>query len=291
MNDRSWPRRFHENGDDRLLRDLDWACSIMDRLEKLERETRPSGGDETSKDKDLKSREAIFWAGCLMRVFAGWAIDHQQGLAMAGRKSAGAPTSKMMDNPQFVEEKARRDSHENERAAIEIDHSFDRLSAEQQRRFSSQVAEFLKNEVFPSSLAEGLCALEFGEALPIVKKAKVEREKRNYTERTMQLQALKYIEYERGKGSPVGEARETVSSHFGVDTEAIRKWDGPLRKSLGDSYVSRELTRAFEDGEMVTRFKRHPNAAEFDFLHERSAFPTMTQAGKRFKQSLKDKKK
>jgi hypothetical protein len=290
MNDRSWPRRFHENRDDGLLRDLDWAWSIMNCLEKLERETRPSGGDETSKDKDLKSREAIFWVGCLMRVFAGWAIDHQQGLAMAGLKSAGMHTSKMTDNPQFVEEKAKRDSHENERAAIEIGHSFDPLSDEQQRRFSSQVAELLK-DVFPSSLAEGLRALEFGEVLPIVKKAKVDGQKRNYSERMMQLHALKYIEYERGKGSPVGKARETVSSHFGVDTEAIRKWEGPLRKSLGDSYVSQELTRAFEDGEMVNRFKKHPNAEKFDFLDETRVFAVMTQAAKRFNRSLRDKQK
>jgi hypothetical protein len=105
------------------------------------------------------------------------------------------------------------------------------------------------------------------------------------------LQALKYIEYERGKGSLASEARKTVSSHFGVDTEAIRKWDGPLRKSLGDSYVSRELTRAFEDGETVNRFKRHPNAAENCLFDETRAFATMTKAGKRFIQSLKDKKK
>jgi hypothetical protein len=223
----------------------------MDRLEELERETRPSGGDEPSKDKDLKSREAIFWAGCLIRVFAGWAIDHQQGLAMADLKSAGAPTSKMMDNPQFVEEKAKRDSHENERAAIESDHSFDRLSAEEQRRFSSQVAELLE-DVFPKSLAEGLRALEYGEILPIVEKA-TRRDKRNYTERMQQLEALKYIEYERGRGSFVGKARETVGSHFGLDTEAIRNWEDALRKSLGDTYVSRELTRAFESGELVKR--------------------------------------
>ena len=290
MNDRSWPRRFHENRDDGLLRDLNYTHSIMDRLEKLERETRPSGGDETSKDKDLKSQEAIFWAGRLIRVFAGWAIDHQQGLAIAGLESAGAPTSKMIDKPQFVEEKAKRDSHDNECAAIEIDHSFNRLNAGQQRKFSSQVAEFLK-VVFPSSLAEGLRALEFGEVLPIVRKAKVEGEKRNYTERMMQLEALKFIEYERGKGSPVGEARKTVSYHFGVDTEAIRKWDGPLRSSLGDGYVSRELTRALEDGEMVKELKRHPNAAEFHFISETRVFATMTEAGKRFKKSLKDKKK
>jgi hypothetical protein len=262
----------------------------MDRLEELERETRPSGGDETSKDKDLKSREAIFWAGCLMRVFAGWAIDHQQGLAMAGLKSAGAPTSKMMDNPQFVEEKAKWDSHENERAAIESDHSFDRLSAEQQRRFSSQVAELLEG-VFPNSLAEGLRALEYGEILPIVKKAKAGGDKRNYTERKQQLQALKYIEYERGKGSLVGKARETVGSQFVVDIEAIRKWEGPLRKSLGDSYVSRELTRAFEAGEMVNRFKKHPEAAQFHFFDETRFFADMTQAGARFNQSRKNKKK
>jgi hypothetical protein len=287
MNDRSRPKRFHENRDDGLLRDRRQARSIMDRLEELERETRPIGGDEPSKDKDLKSREAISLAGHLMRVVAGWAIDHQQGLAMAGLKSMGGPTSKMMDSQQFLEEKEKLDSHENEHAAVEIDHSFDRLSAEQQRRFCSQIAEFL-NVIFPRSLAEGLNALEFGEVLPIMKKAKFEGDKRNYTERMAQLQALKYIEYERGKGSLVGKAREIVGSHFGVDTEALRKWDGPLRKSLGDSYVSRELTRAFEDGEMESRFKKHPNAEIFEFFAE---FPTMTQAGKRFKQSLKDKKK
>jgi hypothetical protein len=291
MNDRSWPRRFHENRDDGLLRDLDWARSIMDRLEKLERETRPTGGDETSKDKDLKSREAIFWAGYLMRVFAGWAIDHQQGLGMAGLNSMAAPTSKMMNNPQFVEEKAQRDSHENERAAIEMEHSSNRLSPEQQRSFSAEMVELLKYHVLPRSLAEGLRALEFGEVLPILKKAKVEGEKRTYTERMMQLEALKYIEYERGKGSLVSEARETVGSHFGVDTEAIRKRQGALRKSFGDSYVSLELTRAFEDGGMVKEFRKHPNAERLSFFREKSAFPTMTQAGKRFNQSLKDKKK
>jgi hypothetical protein len=57
----------------------------------------------------------------------------------------------MMDDPQFVEEKAKWDSHENERAAIESDHPVDRLSAEQQRRFSSQVAELLEG-VFPNSV-------------------------------------------------------------------------------------------------------------------------------------------
>jgi hypothetical protein len=202
----------------------------------------------------------------------------------------GAPSSTMMGSQQCLEEKEKLDSHENERAAVEIDHSFDRLSAEQQRRYCSQVAEFL-DVIFPRSLAQGLSALEFGEVLPIVKKAKVNGGKRNYTERMAQLQALKYIEYERGKGSLVGKAREVVGSHFGVDTEAIRKWDGPLRKSLGDSYVSRELTRAFEDGGTENRFRNHPNAEGIESFAESRAIPTLTQAGKRFKQSLKDKKK
>jgi hypothetical protein len=56
MNDRSWPKRFHENRDDGLLCDTLQARLIMDRLEELQRETRPSGGDETSEDKGLKSR-------------------------------------------------------------------------------------------------------------------------------------------------------------------------------------------------------------------------------------------
>lgn len=77
MNDRSWPRRLWENRDDGLLRDHIQTRSIMDRLEELERETRPSGGDETSKDKDLKSREAIYgsetiWIGrCADRISLG----------------------------------------------------------------------------------------------------------------------------------------------------------------------------------------------------------------------------
>ncbi len=284
-----WPKRFLEDRGAEPLREIGMAYSMLNRLEQLERETRPSGGDLTSKDKDLKSREAIFCAGYLIRLLAGWAIDHQQGLAMGGLISAEAPIPEMENDPSFAVEKAKLDSHENERIGNEAQNQPRDFTPVQQRRFAAQVAALLKSSVFPADLAEGLRALEFGEVRSILQKENVEGEKRNYTERVMQLRALEYIEYEKARGRSKESAREVVKGRFGVTADAIRKWERPLRESLGSTIVSRALITARQDGELVRRVKMGPNAATFNDLTEQRYLYQMELAGRVYKESLKAK--
>ena len=288
MSDKSWPNRPHEERGDETLHDNVMVRSIIDRLDVLERETRPSSGDATSNDKDLKSREAIACAADLILYLAGWAIDHQQGVAMRGLKSYGqAPTPEPMSDSTYVDEKKALDSHENERVAVESNKRGRDLPPERQREFSVQMVELLGDYIFPKSLAEALRALDFGEVQPILQKA--EGDKRNYTERTAQLRALEYIEFETAKGTLKNTARQMVGSHFKFGVEAIRKWEAPVREALGGSLVSRALLTARQDGELIKRIKMRPDASQFQLFFENRYYDRMQMAGKAYWRSREEK--
>jgi hypothetical protein len=284
MSDESWPNRPHEDRGDETLHDNGMVRSIIDRLDVLERETRPSSGDATSNDKDLKSREAIACAADLILYLAGWAIDHQQGVAMRGLKSYG---QEPMSDSTYVDEKKALDSHENECVAVVSNKRGRDLPPERQREFSVQMLELLGDYIFPKSLAEALRALDFGEVQPILQKA--EGDKRNYTERTAQLRALEYIEFETAKGTLKNTARQMVGSHFKHGVEAIRKWETPVREALGGSLVSRALLRAREDGELVKCIKMRPDASQFRLFFENRYYYRMQMGGKAYCRSREEK--
>jgi hypothetical protein len=289
MSDESWPKRPHEDRGDESLRNNVMVCSIIDRLDVLERETRPSGGDATSNDKDFRSREAIAWAAHLILYLAGWAIDHQQGVAMRGLKSAEqAPTPEPMSDSTYVDEKKALDSHENECVAVESNKLGRDLPPERQREFSVQMVELLGDYIFPKALAEALRALDLGEVQPILQKA--EGDKRNYTERTAQLRALEYIEFETAKGTLKNAARQVVGSHFQHEVEAIRKWKAPVKEALGGSLVSRALLRARQDGKLVTLIKMRPDASQFQLFFEDRYYYRMQMAGKAYLRSRQEKR-
>jgi hypothetical protein len=62
------------------LKDDPEVVSILKELDKLERESRPSLGAD-AKRKDIAAHDAIAFAAGLLEYVAGWAIDHQKGLA------------------------------------------------------------------------------------------------------------------------------------------------------------------------------------------------------------------
>jgi hypothetical protein len=291
MRDQIWPKRINEGGFEKPLRDHPQVRVIIDRLQELERETRPSGGGASSEDKDIKSREAIAWAGDLILHLVGWAIDHQQGLAIKGLKSAEQAVScDLMSNPTFVNEKTALDSHENERVAVEANAQRARnLPPERQREFSAQMVELLGDYVFPNTLADALRALDYGEVQSILQKANVAGEKRNYTERISQLRALEFIEFEKAKGISKTMSREVVGNHFGYGVEAIKKWKKRVSEALGISYVTRALLRARKDGNLVRRTKMRLDANQYEILLENRYFDRMKKASDTYKKSLREK--
>ena len=63
-----------------------YVASLIDKLSELERKTNPEGGARTAKRKDLAAFRALRTAGKLVNALAGWALDHQAGLALKNLK-------------------------------------------------------------------------------------------------------------------------------------------------------------------------------------------------------------
>ena len=74
----------NSEGKERPLSENPHALGLLNRLGELEKRTRPEGGPSTSQGKDLAAFDALCAAGELVRYVAGWAIDHEIGLAVMG---------------------------------------------------------------------------------------------------------------------------------------------------------------------------------------------------------------
>ena len=61
-----------------------YVADLIDRLRELEIKTDPKGGAQSAKGKNLAASEALGIASNLVKVLAGWALDHQAGLALKG---------------------------------------------------------------------------------------------------------------------------------------------------------------------------------------------------------------
>src|SRR6516164_2513096 len=92
-NRRVWPHRDREHpsaqaGDEEhlgALIDTKYVRLMLERLDELEKKTRPSASSgDVAEGKDLAAREAMTTVAHLVRYAAGWAIDHQVGLAIEG---------------------------------------------------------------------------------------------------------------------------------------------------------------------------------------------------------------
>jgi|SRR6516165_6603648 len=67
---------------------------LIDRLMELERKTDPKNGMQSAKGKDLAAFCALKIAGQLVSALAGWALDHQAGLALEGLEFVPLGTSR-----------------------------------------------------------------------------------------------------------------------------------------------------------------------------------------------------
>ena len=87
---RVWPHRYRELSDTKTgeqkgaLVDNSSVRLLLERIGSLEEQTRPSLGEKSAMEKDLAVFEALSCALQLVSHVAGWAIDHQCGLAKEG---------------------------------------------------------------------------------------------------------------------------------------------------------------------------------------------------------------
>lgn len=244
-----WPSRHREHpslkpGDQQHkgpLSDTQYVRMMLERLDKLERDTRPSAGPQTATGKDGAAFEALHFAGKLVEYVAGWAIDHQIGLALKQKRSVPLGTFQAKAHPEYVAERAAVDDHEHERAGGS------RAALDPATQRAALINLLVANAGgFPGDVQyaaiDALEALEFEEVLPIIAPAEGNR-KVKLMEMRMQLQVVGFVEFQIATGSRKYEALEMAEKVISASASTIAGWEYLLRKELGYLPVLRTLSR------------------------------------------------
>jgi hypothetical protein len=295
---RVWPRRNREHptakpGDQQHTKPLienELVRALIERLDSLEKRTRPSGGEETEHGKDLAAFQALHFAGDLVRHVAGWAIDHQIGLATArlGFVPLGTPQVKAHDD--YIEARAMVDGHEHERiGGNSID--LDPLTARDAliNLLLANSGGFSQSVQRPA--IEALEALEFGEVTPMVARAK-SNQKVKLIEARLQLEIIGFVEFQSaafGHGARLAAQKKASSVLEIVGVDAIRGWGKRLRGELGELTVVRALSRYANWGRSYKAGKeqwaagkdRDPEA--YMVFEELGGLPALHEAAKKYR--------
>ena len=238
-----WPKRNAEHRPDKHAK---YVELLVEELNALERATRPSGGAKTAVGKDLAAFKALQVAGQLVDALAGWALDHEVGLALSRLEFLPLGPQSLRKLPEYIGAKSQVESHNHERdgGAVFSGVATDRLGPAE-RRIALRNLLHANPGGFERSLVldlhEGLESLEWGKPTPLLQPVK-SKSHAGLREIRCRLRAICFVEYERGKGVKKFKAQEQAAEAFGVDSETIRSWEKRLREELSHLEVSRRCT-------------------------------------------------
>jgi hypothetical protein len=249
-NEPVWPHRIRERPKtdgavERPLVEDTYVSYLLGRLDGLEKQTRPSGGMGTSKAKDMAAFDALELAGELVASVAGWAIDHQIGLAAKGLQFVPLQPSGTKDHPEYLEGRMRVDSHEHEKAGAR--ETGDKHDPEFLRKCLMNLL-LLNPGGWPAWLcqqtSDAIERLEYGEIPPIFDPVK-EGRKRNLPMRKLERDAVAMVTFRRHAYKMTKEeALSEVAGALGVSPDTVKSWEWRLRGASGfgklevDRYLS-----------------------------------------------------
>jgi transcriptional regulator with XRE-family HTH domain len=295
-----WPSRHRERpslrkGDEQHkgpLIETSYVRLLLERLDGLEQKTRPSSGDLNAERKDLAAFDALKFAGNLVRYVAGWAIDHQIGLAAEGLKFVPLQPFGTKNHPQYLAERSLVDSHAHEKTGGVRSHDDDDGGAFVARK--SLVNLLRANPgAMPSWLRhktiEGLEALDYGEVQPMFAPISTGR-KRDLTLLRYQLQALALVAYRRKLGLKKEKSLEQVADALGISPHTLLSWETRLRNEFGRLQVDRTISFAENHASWVAAARkkaRRGEEAEDTEVHEAGYDDVaLMKLGKKYKAAL-----
>lgn len=223
--------------------------SILDDLDRLERETRPSGGAKTAKDKDLKAQQALYMASSLVHVVAGWAVDHVSGLA---KDNLDPLTYERTDRRRegYKSDQMIRDNHDHEKIG-----NSERLtlSRDQARRLLVNLLKFNPGAFPPSLQTDAIEAFgHISVGIPDAMFALAPNGSRyNPDVARLQLQVIAIIAYRKAlNGTPKERSIDDIVAMFQsfgnkvTSFETIKSWERRLRQKVGDEVVDQYVLAA-----------------------------------------------
>jgi hypothetical protein len=266
-----WPHRnlstiSDADGRERPLSENPRALHLLSRLGELEKRTRPDGGDSTSKGKDLAAFNALCAAGELVDYVAGWAIDHEVGLATGGFQFVPRQPSQTKNHPHYLQQKSIVDQHSHEKIGAS-EHGRGKSDPQFLR---SCLINLLKGNSggWPDWLCraaiDALEALEFGEVHPIFERNSAGN-KRDLTQRKLMVRAIAMVQFRRtAYGASKEEALEEVGNAIAASANTVKSWEVRLRAEI-PLEVDRTLAFAKNHASFVAEaLKRRQRGQPFD---------------------------
>lgn len=220
-------------------------AELIAELAALEIATRPQDGVRTAEGKDRNAVKALTLANQLVRAVAGWAVDHQMGLALLGQASGPDVPPEMSQHSLHKAVLKIVDQHQHEISGAQgFTKSVSPMTARQ------TLSNFLQTNpgAFPFKMAaeaiDALTALDYNEVRPIFQPLKGRR-KIGLPELYGQLTALFWLShYVDGRGFKKFEALSRVADAFGISTATLRSWEQRVPKELGALKVKIHLENA-----------------------------------------------
>jgi hypothetical protein len=234
--------------------------ALLKQLEQLEKSTRPSRGEQTAAGKDRAAFQALQTAGALVKHVAGWAIDHQIGLATKGLKHVPLGPPEAREHPDYIAAQLAANSHEHEMVGASgktLDPVIERAAL--LNLLIANPGGF--PAVVQRPAREALEALEFEEVLPILAPVKGNR-KVKLVELRLQLQVVGFLEFQIATGVKKLEAVKTASRALCAGESTITGWEYRLRKELGPATVARTIARYSNWGRTYTASKERRAAGD-----------------------------
>jgi hypothetical protein len=227
-------RRNRDAGLDNKRDLLDWAS---EHLHEIQEGTDPKRGEATETGKDLAAFEALEIVGVIARSLAGWAIDHQLGLAIADKQFVGLTGYQTKEHPDYLSMRSEVDIHEHELKGAAVASSNGDLTGSQMRRF-------LRNLLYPNSLGmlknqqmqfvKALDAAQFGEPNDFFIYGS-RRSRKNFSKaHELMFEALAYVRFHKQlDGTEIRDGWADVSIAFGVEINTVKGWSSELKAHHG----------------------------------------------------------
>jgi hypothetical protein len=263
-----------------------YVLSLIDKLSELERKTNPEGGARTAERKDFAAFHALQTAGKLVNALAGWALDHQAGLALKKLKFLPRQPSGTRTHPDYLRARASVDDHQHERNG-------GRLTV-----IEPLVARRLLINLLcanPGGFHGGLRrmavtaleALEYDEIQPFLKPDPNNR-KVNLTVLGLQLRAIELVEYRVSRGTKKYIALKEVAGALSVSVDTIRSWKSRLQKEFGQLEVARRMSfvvNSKNKDDAQQRSFRGDETAEREYWEEQYGQKALRELAEQYKNS------
>lgn len=214
-----------------------YALYLCERLHELSQNTDPQL-DNSENNKDYQAFKALQLAGSFVRSLAGWAINHEIGLAYNKLQYVPKQPSQTEDHEEYLKKKEAVDSHQHEYIGCQYHEYGEGGSALN----DLALRQLLRNLIYPNAFGlPDIIRQDYLKSLDASKihdvqgflKIPTSGHMRNVAEaKALKMKAIGFVYFLKESGKTLTVARGDVGDAYGCsDGETVRGWEKVIKKS------------------------------------------------------------